>query len=65
MMKNFYLLFSMLFSFALSAQNTYTAPELGDLVINDCNGILYDSGGPDSAYTENNQGFHYHQWNLR
>jgi PKD repeat protein len=56
-MKNFYLLLAVLFSITLSAQNTYTAPELGDLVIDDCNGILYDAGGPDSSYTENNQAF--------
>jgi hypothetical protein len=56
-MKNFYLLLAVLFSITLSAQNTYTAPELGDLVIDDCNGILYDAGGPDSSYTENNEAF--------
>ncbi len=56
-MKNFYLLLAVLFSFTLAAQNTYTAPELGDLVINDCNGILYDAGGPDGPYTENNEAF--------
>jgi PKD repeat protein len=56
-MKNLHLLFALLFSFTLAAQNTYNAPTFGDLVIDDCNGILYDSGGPDGPYTENNEAF--------
>ncbi|MEL7422407.1 MAG: PKD domain-containing protein [Bacteroidota bacterium] len=56
-MKHLYLLAVVLLSFALSAQNTYTAPASGDLLINDCNGILYDAGGPDGPYTEDNEAF--------
>jgi PKD repeat protein len=56
-MRNIYFFFALLLSFTLSAQNTYTAPDSGDLVINDCNGILYDAGGPNGPYTENNQAF--------
>jgi PKD repeat protein len=56
-MKNFYLLLIMVLCSTLSAQNTYTAPDFGDLVINDCNGILYDAGGPDGSYTDNNEAF--------
>jgi PKD repeat protein len=56
-MKNVYSLFLLLFSLTLSAQNTYNAPEMGDLVIDDCNGILYDAGGPDGPYTDNNEAF--------
>jgi PKD repeat protein len=56
-MKNVYLLLALLFSSTLTAQNTYTAPETGDLVINDCNGIIYDSGGSNDPYTENNLAF--------
>lgn len=56
-MKIFYLLAAMLLSLPLLAQNTYTAPAFGDLVIDDCNGILYDAGGPDGPYTENNEAF--------
>ncbi len=56
-MRNLYLLLALSLPFILSAQNTYTAPENGSLSINDCNGILYDSGGPDGPYTENNEAF--------
>jgi len=58
-MKYLYLLTVLLFSFALCAQTSYNAPEFGDLEINDCNGILYDSGGPDAPYTDDNEAYIY------
>lgn len=58
-MKNLYLLLVLLCAVSLTAQNTYNAPEFGDLEINDCNGILYDAGGPDSVYTNDNEAFIY------
>jgi PKD repeat protein len=58
-MKNVYLLLFLICSVSLSAQNIYTAPEQGDLGISDCNGILYDAGGPDAPYTDNNEAFIY------
>lgn len=58
-MKYLYVLTALLFPFALWAQNTYNAPEFGDLEINDCNGILYDAGGPDAPYTDDNEAFVY------
>ncbi len=54
-MKNLYLFLALLCTIALTAQNTYNAPEFGDLEINDCNGILYDFGGPDAPYTDDNE----------
>ena len=56
-MRYIYLFLVMVLSITLNAQNTYTAPATGDLVINDCNGILYDVGGPDSSYTDFNEAF--------
>ncbi|MEQ8707035.1 MAG: PKD domain-containing protein [Phaeodactylibacter sp.] len=58
-MKNFFLFLAMSFSLTLSAQTTYNAPEFGDLEINDCNGILYDSGGPNAPYTDDNEAYIY------
>lgn len=58
-MKNLYLLLILLFTVSLTAQNTYTAPEFGDFEINDCNGILYDAGGPDAPYTNDNEAYIY------
>ncbi len=58
-MKNVYLFLLLLCSVSLVAQTTYTAPEFGDLEINDCNGILYDAGGPDAPYSGDNEAFIY------
>jgi len=52
-MRNLYLILVMVCSLSLTAQNTYNAPASGDLVVNDCNGILYDAGGPDAPYANN------------
>jgi len=58
-MKNLYFFLALLCTFTLTAQNTYNAPEFGDLEINDCNGILYDFGGPDAPYTDDNEAYIY------
>jgi len=58
-MKNMYLLLALMCTVALTAQNTYNAPEFGDFEINDCNGILYDAGGPDAPYTDDNEAYIY------
>lgn len=52
-MKHFLHLLMVFFSAAMVAQNTYIAPTEGTLVIDDCSGILYDSGGADDFYSDN------------
>ncbi|WP_211356825.1 PKD domain-containing protein [Phaeodactylibacter luteus] len=56
-MKYFHLAFLLALPFVLLAQNSYNAPDSGDLVIEDCNGVLYDAGGPDGPYTESNEAY--------
>lgn len=54
-MKYSYLLFLLFLLPSLSfTQNTYIAPENGNLSIQDCSGILYDSGGANAEYTNDN-----------
>ncbi|MEL7221106.1 MAG: PKD domain-containing protein, partial [Bacteroidota bacterium] len=55
-MRHFLHLFLVLLSTTLLAQNTYNTPIAGDLVIEDCSGILYDSGGADGDYTNDELG---------
>ncbi|HKK79025.1 MAG TPA: PKD domain-containing protein, partial [Phaeodactylibacter sp.] len=58
-MKKMYFLLMMMCAVSLAAQNTYNAPEFGDLGIDDCNGILYDAGGPNGPYSEDNEAYIY------
>jgi len=48
-MRNLFLLLASLLSFQLYGQD-YQLPANEDLLIETCNGTLYDSGGPDGNY---------------
>jgi PKD repeat protein len=39
----------------LFGQDSYTAPESGQLLIEACEGTVYDSGGPTGEYTDDNE----------